>query len=82
MRTTLNIDPDVLRAVKELARLQGRTIGEVLSDLARETLRRDRPAPEARLRNGVPLLSDRPGAGLVTPDVVHRFAEPYREDDR
>jgi hypothetical protein len=82
MRTTLNIDGDVLRAAKELARLEGRTIGEVVSDLARETLRRDRPAPEARLRNGVPLLSDRPGAGLVTPDVVQRFAEPYREDDR
>jgi hypothetical protein len=81
MRTTVNIDEDVLRAVKELARLGGRSIGEVLSELARETLRRDRPTPDTPLRNGVPLLPDRPGAGLVTPDLVTRFGEAYREDD-
>ena len=39
MRTTLNIDPEVLQAAKELARQQHRTAGEVLSDLARQGLR-------------------------------------------
>jgi hypothetical protein len=39
MRTTLDIDDEVLRAAKELARLQGRTAGEVVSDLARQGLR-------------------------------------------
>jgi hypothetical protein len=39
MRTTLDIDPEVLQAAKELARHQGRTAGEVLSDLARQALR-------------------------------------------
>ncbi|MBW3602066.1 MAG: ribbon-helix-helix domain-containing protein [Actinobacteria bacterium] len=38
MRTTLTIADDVLAAVKELARRQGRTAGEVLSDLARQAL--------------------------------------------
>ena len=39
MRTTLDIDPEVLQAAKELARQQHRTAGEVLADLARLALR-------------------------------------------
>ena len=38
MRTTLDLDDDVLLAVKERARRQKRTAGEVLSELAREAL--------------------------------------------
>lgn len=38
MRTTLSIADDVLFAVKEIARRQKRTAGDVLSDLARKAL--------------------------------------------
>ena len=38
MRTTLAIDDDVLRAVRERARRERRPIGEVLSELARQAL--------------------------------------------
>ncbi len=38
MRTTLSVDDDVLFAVKERARRERRSIGEVLSDLARQAL--------------------------------------------
>jgi hypothetical protein len=38
MRTTLSLDDDVLLAVKERARRENRTAGEVLSDLARQAL--------------------------------------------
>ena len=38
MRTTLNIADDVLYAVKERARREKRSAGEVLSDLARTAL--------------------------------------------
>ncbi len=38
MRTTLTIADDVLYAVKERARRERRSVGEVLSDLAREAL--------------------------------------------
>ncbi|MCV7150615.1 CopG family transcriptional regulator [Mycolicibacterium pyrenivorans] len=38
MRTTLSLDDDVLLAVKERARRENRTIGDVLSDLARQAL--------------------------------------------
>ncbi len=38
MRTTISIDDDVLLAIKERARREKRTAGEVLSDLARQAL--------------------------------------------
>jgi hypothetical protein len=38
MRTTLDIDDDVLRAAKERARAEGTTAGKVLSELARRAL--------------------------------------------
>lgn len=42
MRTTLSLDDDVLLAVKERARRENRTAGEVLSDLARQALTQQR----------------------------------------
>lgn len=38
MRTTINIEDDVLLAVKERARREGRSAGKVLSELARRGL--------------------------------------------
>jgi hypothetical protein len=38
MRTTLDIDDDVLRAAKELARREKKTTGAVISELARTAL--------------------------------------------
>ena len=73
MRTTLNLDDDVLQAVKELAELRGATAGEVLSDLARTALTANR-APGG-VRNGVPLLDPIEGEGIVTPEVVDRLRD-------
>ena len=70
MRTTLNIDDDVLRAVKEIARLRGNTAAAILSELAREALARGRPSTDVSVRNGVPLLPPRPGTGIVTASGV------------
>ena len=38
MRTTLEIDGDVLAAAKDLAKAEGRTMGQVISELARRGL--------------------------------------------
>lgn len=38
MRTTLDIDDDLLAAAKELARRQGRSAGQVVSTLLRQSL--------------------------------------------
>jgi hypothetical protein len=38
MRTTLNLDDDVLFAAQELARRQNKTAGELVSELVRQAL--------------------------------------------
>jgi Arc/MetJ family transcription regulator len=53
MRTTLSIDDDVLEAAKVLATKLRVSLGEVVSDLARQSLRRPSGFSE---RNGIPLL--------------------------
>jgi hypothetical protein len=58
VRTTLDIDDDVLQAAKEIAASRRLTAGQVLSELARKGL--EPAAEQARLRNGVPLLPRRP----------------------
>jgi len=65
VRTTLDIDDDVLQAAKEIAAGRGRTAGEVLSELARKGLEPTRPA---RQRNGVPVLPRR-SAGAPRPTM-------------
>ncbi len=73
MRTTLDIDPDVLQAAKELAEHRGTTAGKVLSELARKALA---PKPRAAVRNGVPLLPRRPaGSPRPTLALVNRLRD-------
>ncbi|WP_298332761.1 CopG family transcriptional regulator [Asticcacaulis sp.] len=72
MRTTLTIDDDVLQAAKAAADLQKRTIGEVISEWARNALYK---APENAERNGFPLLTvQKPGA-VVTMDLVNQLRD-------
>ncbi len=52
MRTTLSIDDDVLYAVKSLALRQGRSAGEVLSELARRALQAPSDGQAAGLAAG------------------------------
>lgn len=60
MRTTLDIDEDVLQAAKELALARKTTAGRVLSELARRGLVRPRRVSS---RNGVPVLPARSHGG-------------------
>lgn len=77
MRTTVNLDDDVLRAARELAALSDRTLGEVISDLVRQGLARSREEgeTEAPVRNGVPVLKTVTGAGVVTSEDVDRLLD-------
>ena len=72
MRTTLAIDDDVLAAAKAIARQKNRTLGEVVSELAREALHPTRIGSE---RNGVPLLPQRAKGAIVTPDLVNALRD-------
>jgi hypothetical protein len=74
MRTTLDLDEDVLQAAKELAAVRGTTAGRILSDLARKGL--ESSAGQARTRNGVPLLPRRhSGAPKPTMKLVNELRD-------
>jgi hypothetical protein len=74
MRTTLTIDDDVLAAAKSLAVRQRKSVGDVISALARQALRPH--GSRSRVRNGVPLLPAHAGAGkAVTPELVNRLRD-------
>lgn len=51
MRTTLDVDDDVLQAARELVALRGKTVGQVVSELERRGLA---PAASHRERNRRP----------------------------
>jgi predicted CopG family antitoxin len=73
MRTTLAIDDDVLSAAKELAAMENKSVGEVISSLVRRALS---PAEsKLKTRNGVPLLKVKKGAPKVTSELVHQLRE-------
>ena len=50
MRTTLTLDDDVLAIARETARLEGRTIGEVVSEFSREGMNRRRVETPSNVR--------------------------------
>lgn len=74
MRTTLAIDDDILAAARHLAERDSKSVGEVISSLARQGLARGSRAARTE-RNGVPLLPSRRGATPVTPELVSQLRD-------
>jgi hypothetical protein len=72
MRTTLAIDDDVLAAAKAIAQQKNQTVGQVVSELARKSLRRPASSGE---RNGVPLLPVRRPDAVVTLEIVNALRD-------
>ncbi len=73
MRTTLDIEDEILLTVKAIAQQRKTTAGDVVSSLLRESL-----APKnfkLEYRNGVPLLPRRPHGPVVTAELVNRLAD-------
>ena len=68
MRTTLTLEDDVLAAARALAESEGRTVGEVVSELARRGLRTATAATE--IREGFPVFSVPADAPPLTPNKV------------
>jgi hypothetical protein len=78
MRTTIDVDDDVLEAVREIARTNGMTMGQAVSELLREALIR---LTGFDTRNGVPLFPKKPDGEIVTLEhVAELYAEVYEED--
>jgi len=73
MRTTVDLDEDILRVAKDLARESEQSLGRVLSNLARRGL--DFARVESSIRNGIPVLTPKPGARPVTSEHVKELLE-------
>lgn len=73
MRTTLNIDDDVLSAARERAEFERTTVGEVISSMARKGFFPPNPAPVTR--NGIRLLPVQPGAGISTVELIRELMD-------
>jgi hypothetical protein len=72
MRTTLDLDLDVLHAAKEIASTRGLSAGQVVSELLRKALR---PATRVGIRNGVPLLTSPAGSPPLTMALVNQLRD-------
>jgi len=75
VRTTVNLDDDVLIAVRERARREKRAAGQVLSDLARQALTAPRHEPTRPARNGFRPLPRRGAA------ISNALIDRLREDE-
>ena len=79
MRTTLDIDDDVLSAAKELGAKENKTAGKILSEYFRRALhapaaaRSKASAPKYLMKNGIPVLPSR--GEVVTVEKVRRIME-------
>lgn len=68
MRTTLRIDDDILLAARELAAGEHRSLGAVISELARRGLT---PA-RVEVGDGLPVIRVPAGTAAMTPAMVRR----------
>jgi hypothetical protein len=68
LRTTLNLDDDVVAAARELAASEQRSLGNVISELARRGLTPARVEAD----DGLPVIRVPPGTPAITPEMVRR----------
>lgn len=81
MRTTLDIDDDVLLAAKDLARRQRKTAGEVLSELARLGLQGgQRGVAQSPARYGFTPAPAPANGATVTNAQINALREALGED--
>jgi hypothetical protein len=75
MRTTLDIEEDVLHAAKELAQREGSTAGQIISALARRglTFPKMKFQTSPSVRKGVPLVRSR--GEVVTCDRIGKIMD-------
>lgn len=72
MRTTLDLDEDLILVVKQLAEQRHSTMGQVVSQLMRKALE---PQGKQRVRNGVPLFTPVAGASKPSLALVNRLRD-------
>jgi hypothetical protein len=80
MRTTIDIDDDVLEIAKHRAKAERKTAGQVISELVRQALAEPRERldfSKVEIRNGIPVLPSR--GGVVTKELIDQLIEESGE---
>ncbi len=72
MRTTLDLDEDIVLVAKQIARQRGTTAGRVISEFVRDAMQ---PKSGAKLRNGVPLFTPKKGAKKPHLELVNQLRD-------
>jgi hypothetical protein len=72
MRTTIDLDDDLVLVAKELAGRRRTTMGRIVSDMFRRALE---PASAPRIRNGVPLFTAKKGAPRPSIALVNKLRD-------
>ena len=73
MRTTLNLDPDLLNAAKRLAAARSVALGDIISELANKGLEAQSQAEHqssAKRRSGFPVFKSAKGAPMIGLDDI------------
>jgi hypothetical protein len=73
MRTTVNLDDDVLETAKLLAARDRKPLGMVISSLLRRAV--EPSAQVQKERNGIPLFPVSQGARAVTPEMIKEILD-------
>jgi hypothetical protein len=72
MRTTLDLDEDLILVAKQLAQQRRSTMGQIVSQLVRKALEPQQTSP---VRNGIPLFTPVAGAGKPSLSLVNRLRD-------
>ncbi len=78
MRTTLDLDDDVLASAKEIARREKKTAGQVLSELARQALTGGAGMPGPARSRRTPahgFIAFEPRGTVVTNETIDRLRD-------
>jgi hypothetical protein len=72
MRTTLELDDDLLATARQLSRQEGVTLGQLISELARQSLAAKAPL---KVRNGVLLFVPKAAASKPNLRIVNQLRD-------
>ena len=72
MRTTIDLEEDLVLVAKQLAAQRDSTMGRIISEYFRKGLE---PGKTAKMRNGFPLFDLKPGAPKPSLELINRLRD-------
>ena len=73
MRTTIDLDDELLADARKLARLQSQPLARTINQLLQRGLARE--VPKIEIRKGIPMMVHGPGAIPITNELVRSLLD-------